>query len=149
MRVRIESIDLCRPSRVGGTRAPGYRARFQSRGFGGWARFVPAAANGSDLVGREFEVEIDHERITDLLSSGDAAQAAGVLPLAEPGSFLVRGVVREVVSLGESGIGSLAVVAVGDAIFTLDQQDLGGAVLAKGECVAFTAHDVTLWDEAA
>lgn len=148
MRITIESIDLRSEFGTGGGPVTSARVGFLTRGFGGSARFVPASASNADLLGREFDVEIDHERISDLSTGWDEGLTAGVSPLAEPGSFRVRGVVIAVVALGAPDMESLVTVAAGDAIFALDQQDVGDAAFAKGACLTFTAHEVSLWDEA-
>ena len=148
MRITIQSTDLRSVLGIGGRPATSVRVGFLSRGFGGWACFISAAASNSDLVGREFDVEIDHERISDLSTGWDNGLTTGVSPLAEPGSFRVRGVIIDVSPLGEPAMDSLVTVAAGDAIFTLDRQDVGDVAFAKGEWVTFTAHEVSLWDEA-
>lgn len=147
MLITINSVDSNALQRIGSMQFPSFPVQFSAAALTGRARFVPSSGDAEGLVGQSFQVEIEQGRVTDLRRVGVEAEPK-VIALAEPGSFQVCGIVRAVVPLGETDGSVLVSVVAGEAVFTLCQDDLRGMALSQGERVTFTAHEVSLWDEA-
>lgn len=147
MQITITSIDARSPRQIGFTRMLSYPVEFSASTTSGTALFVPASGNPDGLIGQSLYVEVNQESVTDLhIVSGDPPDEFA--PLAERGSFRVCGVVSTVVPLGPPSGSAIITVVAGDAQVTLCQSDLGEARPSRGDKVTFTAHEVSLWDEA-
>ena len=133
---------------LGYTPMPSYAVTFTSHSVRGEARFVPASGDASDCVGQSFDVEINQERVTALTAVGHGTFAESIVALPERGAFRVHGVVTSVIPLAEPAGAEVITVAARGALFTLGGKELGGMRPSLGEMVAFTAHEVSLWDEA-
>ncbi|HEX8172535.1 MAG TPA: hypothetical protein VF824_18515 [Thermoanaerobaculia bacterium] len=129
MRITIESVD-------------GERVTFASALVRGMARFH--AASDGEIVGRTFDVELDHERVSELARCEDAPS---VVALPETGAFRVCGEVVSIVPLSDEEDDAVIAVAAGNATFDLVPEDLRGMRLALGDRVTFVVHGLSLWDE--
>jgi hypothetical protein len=149
MRVTIESLSSDEPREFGFTPMQGYPVMFSAGTLRAHAWFVPADTDLSHVVGREYEVEVNQERVTALTPVGagqDGSQGLAALP--DFGSFRVHGRIESVLLANEHGGEPAAFVRAGDAYLALGSVELAGLELHAGDTITFVAHDVSLWDEA-
>lgn len=148
MLITIETIDSEAPREIGDGPALGFPARFRSSMVQGWATFVPVDGEVADLPGQSVAVEIDQERVSDFVILGTSPERKPeVTALDVRGHYQVLGIVAAIVPFLEPAGEQLVVVVAGDASFTMLRSEIGCRPLRTGEWVAFTAEDVSLWDE--
>ena len=149
MRITVESIDQRGERRLGCMQLPSFPVQFSSATFSGKARFVPAGSDWQRSIGQTFEVEINQENITNFeVLEASVLQETSVTAQTQPGDFRVCGVVIAIVSIAEPDGEQIITVKAGDALFNLTRTELRIAHLSEGSAVAFTVHDMSLWDEA-
>lgn len=149
MRITIESLNYEAVRQFGFTPMAGYRVIFTAGPLRAGAWFVPATEDVSILVGQSFEVEVNQERISDLVlvpPSESASNTFSAMP--EFACFQVRGQVASAHPRNKDGGDPIAFVSAGDAYITLGDDELAGLELKEGDTVAFLMHDVSLWDSA-
>jgi len=148
MRIIIENIDPNSMKPLGYTQLPSFSAEFSSPVVKAVARFVPASGNARGCSGESFDVEIDQERVSGLERVEHDSPSESVVALPEPGAFRIHGTVTSIVPIAEPPGNSVVTVLARGAAFTLSGGELAGKLLSLGERVAFTVHEVSLWDEA-
>jgi hypothetical protein len=147
MRITIEALDANSVQMLGYTPAPSYVVTFASSSFNGEARFVPASNDARSCIGQSFDVEVSQERVTELMAvTRDHPESVVALP--KTCAFQVHGVVISIVPITEPAGTEIVTIEANGALFTLAGQDLDGMKLSLGKMVSFTAHDLSLWDEA-
>lgn len=148
MRITIERIDVNTMKPLGYTQLPSFSATFSSSIVRGAARFVPASGNSRGCSGESFDVEIGQERVSGLKRVEHKSLSESVVALPEPGAFHICGTVASIVAIAEPPGNSVVTVMARGAVFTLSGEDLAETMLSLGERVAFTVHEMSLWDEA-
>jgi hypothetical protein len=148
MQVIVTQINPEHSILRGNMRVPSFLAQFDSAGFSGSAWFVPASGSSSDCLGQRLDVELSHERITQVSLEGGQGFETRVKPLPTPGTYHVAGTVSSVVPLEEPTGEAIVSVSAGDATFTLTIAELRGIKPALGTHLSFLVHDLSLWDEA-
>ena len=148
MRITVEAIDANSMRPLGYTPIPSFMVKFTSPIVRGEARFVPASGNACGCAGQFFDVEVNQDLVTALgvVTHGPSIESVTALP--ESGAFQVQGVVTSIVPLAEPAGAQVITVSADGALFTLGSEELGGMKLSLGERVTFTAHGLSLWDEA-
>lgn len=149
MRVTIENINPHEERRLGCTQLPSFPTEFISSVVTGTAWFVPASGDGHGWIGQALEVEINQEKVSgfEILKSPVLA-APPITALPQFATFRVRGLVGLVTPIAQPEGEQMITVQAGEALFTFTKLELGGAKIIEGIPVAFTVHDLSLWDEA-
>ena len=110
---------------------------------------MPASGDGHGWISQSLEVELNQEKVSGvaiLESSGLLTPSKTALP--QFASFRVRGLVGLVTPIAQPEGEQVITVQAGEALFTLTKTELGGAKVIEGVPIAFTVHDLSLWDEA-
>ena len=130
-------------------RLPSFPVQFHSSLFSGQAMFVPASGDWKHCLGQSFEVEIDQEKVTGFkVLETSSLLAPLITAITETGDFQVFGTVIVVASIAEPDGEQIITVKAGDAHFTFPKSELQISRLSEGDAVAFTVHEMSLWDTA-
>ncbi|MFZ2990444.1 hypothetical protein [Ideonella sp.] len=148
MQVIVTQINPEQPIYRGHLRMPSFLAQFDSAGFSGSAWFVPATGNSSGYLGQRLDVELSHDRVTQVLLEDGQGFKSRVEPLPAPGAYRVSGTVSSMVPLRVPPGEAIVSVTAGDATFALTIAELAGIRPAPGIHLSFLVHDLSLWDEA-
>jgi hypothetical protein len=142
-------MDQSAVRQIGYMRLPAFPVQFHASLFSGEAMFVPASGEWKNCLGHSFVVEIEQEQVTGFrVSETSSLLAPSITALPGTGSFHVSGTVIAITSIAEPHGEQIIRVEAGDAHFTFSKSELQISRLTEGDLVAFTVHEMSLWDTA-
>jgi len=141
MQILLKTLLPHDPVAIGFVQHSGYWVIFESELVTGTAIFVPFEPDQiAHLVGQQFSVEPNYERVENFHRLGtDAAKQGLLLALPTPGCFQFTGCVLSTTPL--------IAVQTGDCVITLAADEINHETLTVGEAVCFDLVELSLWDE--